>query len=85
MPRWTRPSPVWRRSCTARRRPKGDEQAAANLVRAARGAGVRHLVYISIVGVDRVPFRYYKSKLAVERLVEESGLELDRAAGHAVP
>ncbi|MFF9810086.1 SDR family oxidoreductase [Streptomyces coeruleorubidus] len=54
--------------------PKGDEEAAANLVRAARGAGVRHLVYISIVGVDRVPFRYYKSKLAVERLVEESGL-----------
>ncbi|CAM5415486.1 SDR family oxidoreductase [Streptomyces purpurascens] len=53
---------------------KGDEQAAANLIRAARGAGVRHLVYISIVGVDRVPFRYYKSKLAVERLVEESGL-----------
>ncbi|GGS67743.1 SDR family oxidoreductase [Streptomyces violaceus] len=53
---------------------KGDEQAAANLIRAARGAGVRHLVYVSIVGVDRVPLRYYKSKLAVERLVEESGL-----------
>lgn len=35
---------------------------------------MRHLVYISIVGVDRVPLRYYKSKLAVERLVEESGL-----------
>lgn len=53
---------------------KGDEEAAANLIRAARGARVPHLVYISIVGVDRVPFRYYKSKLAVERLVEESGL-----------
>ncbi|MEU1853307.1 NAD(P)H-binding protein [Streptomyces sp. NPDC019990] len=55
--------------------PKGDEQAAAHLISAARGAGVRHLVYISIVGVDRVPFRYYQSKLAVERLVEESGLD----------
>ncbi|MBR8640693.1 NAD(P)H-binding protein [Streptomyces tuirus] len=54
--------------------PKGDEQAAANLIRAARGAGVAHFVYISIVGVDRVPFRYYQSKLAVERLVGESGL-----------
>ncbi|MEU1012827.1 SDR family oxidoreductase [Streptomyces sp. NPDC005890] len=52
----------------------GDEQAARNLLAAARGAGVGHLVYISIVGVDRVPFGYYRSKLAVERLVEESGL-----------
>ncbi|MDX2844520.1 SDR family oxidoreductase, partial [Streptomyces ipomoeae] len=52
----------------------GDEKAAANLIAAARRAGVRHLVYISIVGVDRVPIGYYRSKLAVERLIEESGL-----------
>ncbi|MGW1954989.1 SDR family oxidoreductase [Streptomyces sp. NPDC001920] len=52
----------------------GDEEAATRLIAAAREAGVRHLVYISIVGVDRVPFGYYRSKLAVERLVEESGL-----------
>ncbi|MFJ9828792.1 SDR family oxidoreductase [Streptomyces sp. NPDC101160] len=52
----------------------GDEKAARHLVDAARRAGVRHLLYISIVGVDRVPFRYYKAKLAVERIVEESGL-----------
>ncbi|MFI5570071.1 SDR family oxidoreductase [Streptomyces sp. NPDC051740] len=52
----------------------GDEKAARNLIAAARRAGVGHLVYISIVGVDRVPFGYYRSKLAVERLVEESGL-----------
>ncbi|MDQ0796716.1 SDR family oxidoreductase [Streptomyces sp. B1I3] len=52
----------------------GDEQAAAHLVAAARRAGVGHLVYISIVGVDRVPFGYYRSKFAVERMVEESGL-----------
>lgn len=52
----------------------GDERAAANLIAAARRAGVGHLVYISIVGVDRVPLGYYKAKLAVERLVEESGL-----------
>ncbi|MFF4397586.1 SDR family oxidoreductase [Streptomyces sp. NPDC001480] len=52
----------------------GDERAAANLIAAARSAGARHLVYISIVGVDRVPLGYYKAKLAVERLVEESGL-----------
>ncbi|WP_210591959.1 SDR family oxidoreductase [Streptomyces sp. GESEQ-35] len=52
----------------------GDEQAAAHLIAAARRAGVGHLVYISIVGVDRVPFGYYRSKLAVERLIEDSGL-----------
>ncbi|MDT9699421.1 SDR family oxidoreductase [Streptomyces sp. P17] len=52
----------------------GDERAAANLIAAARKAGVGHLVYISIVGVDRVPFGYYRSKLAVERLVENSGV-----------
>ncbi|MEU9915588.1 SDR family oxidoreductase [Streptomyces sp. NPDC051001] len=52
----------------------GDEKAAAHLIAAARRAGVGHLVYISIVGVDRVPFGYYRSKLAVEKQVEESGL-----------
>ncbi|MGW4898232.1 SDR family oxidoreductase [Kitasatospora sp. NPDC004240] len=52
----------------------GDEQAAANLVAAARRAGVRHLVYISIVGVDRVPLPYYRAKLAVERQIQDSGL-----------
>ncbi|WP_031486110.1 SDR family oxidoreductase [Streptomyces bicolor] len=52
----------------------GDEEAAEHLIAAARKAGVRHLVYISIVGVDRVPYGYYRTKLAVEKLVEESGL-----------
>ena len=52
----------------------GDERPAEVLIAAARKAGVSHLVYISIVGVDRVPFGYYKSKLAVEKLVEASGL-----------
>ncbi|MDQ0603344.1 uncharacterized protein YbjT (DUF2867 family) [Streptomyces canus] len=52
----------------------GDEKAAANLIAAARRAGVGHLVYISIVGIDQVPFPYYRIKLAVEKQVEESGL-----------
>ena len=50
----------------------GDQEAAARLIEAAKKAGVRHLVYISIVGVDLVPLGYYKSKLAVERMVEAS-------------
>lgn len=62
---------------------KGDEEKALNLVRAASGTGVRHLVYISVVGSDRVPvksgidramFGYFASKFAAERIVADSGL-----------
>ncbi|MGG2463615.1 SDR family oxidoreductase [Streptomyces sp. RGM 3693] len=52
----------------------GDTEAAGRLIEAARRAGVRHLVYISIVGVDRIPLRYYRTKLAVERLVAGAGI-----------
>lgn len=52
----------------------GDEEAAGHLLAAARRAGVGHLVYISIVGVDRVPYGYYRAKYAVERWIERSGL-----------
>ncbi|MFF4321654.1 SDR family oxidoreductase [Streptomyces sp. NPDC001568] len=53
----------------------GDETAARHLVAAAgRAGGVTNLVYVSIVGVDVVPLGYYRSKLAVERLLEASGL-----------
>ncbi|WP_435176737.1 SDR family oxidoreductase [Actinacidiphila sp. bgisy145] len=52
----------------------GDEDAARHLLAACREAGVGHLVYISIVGVDEVPYGYYRSKFAVERLIEESGV-----------
>ncbi|CRK55776.1 FIG01127625: hypothetical protein [Alloactinosynnema sp. L-07] len=49
----------------------GDVRATENLISAANGA---HLVYISIVGIDRVPLPYYETKLAVERLIQDSGL-----------
>ncbi len=53
---------------------RGDVGAARHLIEAARRAGRPHLVYISIVGVDRIPAGYYKSKLQVEGQVEGSGL-----------
>lgn len=34
----------------------------------------QHLVYISIVGVDRHPFAYYRAKYAAERLIASSGV-----------
>jgi uncharacterized protein YbjT (DUF2867 family) len=63
---------------------KGDEDKAVNLVRAASRAGTRHLVYISVVGADRIPvvsgvdramFGYFGSKLGPERAVADSGLQ----------
>lgn len=44
------------------------------LLTVLRAAGGPHLVYISIVGVDRVPLSYYRLKLAAERAIEASGL-----------
>lgn len=53
---------------------KSEIAMTAALVDAARRAGGPHLVYISIVGVDRVPLGYYQGKLGSERLIEQSGL-----------
>jgi len=44
------------------------------LVAASRAAGVRHLLYISIVGVDRHSFAYYRAKLAAEGAIERGGV-----------
>ncbi|MER7752934.1 NAD(P)H-binding protein [Kitasatospora sp. NPDC097643] len=53
---------------------KKDVVAVRTLVAAAERAGVRHLVYVSIVGIDRVPLSYYRVKVACEELVRGSGL-----------
>ncbi|WP_236788659.1 SDR family oxidoreductase [Amycolatopsis sp. GM8] len=49
----------------------GDAATTRRLIEATRGA---HLVYISIVGIEKIPFLYYNAKLATERLIQESGL-----------
>ncbi|MBD0670110.1 SDR family oxidoreductase [Streptomyces sp. CBMA156] len=54
--------------------PKGDDVATRLLVDAARRAGVRHLVYISVIGADRLPLGYFRAKHAAERAVAGSGL-----------
>jgi uncharacterized protein YbjT (DUF2867 family) len=52
-----------------------DVAGTRRLLDATGRAGVRpHLVFVSIVGVDRVPLPYYREKLAVEQLVEGGGL-----------
>jgi uncharacterized protein YbjT (DUF2867 family) len=54
--------------------PKGDDRATANLVQAAQQAEVRHLVYISVIGADRVPLGYFRAKLGAERAIAGAGL-----------
>jgi uncharacterized protein YbjT (DUF2867 family) len=55
-----------------------DVTSTENLITAARKAGVGHIIYVSIVGIDRIPLPYYKTKLRVEQTLEASGL------GHTV-
>jgi len=51
-----------------------DLKSAHTLISAARRAGVANIVYISIVGIDRIPLPYYKTKLRVEQALAASGL-----------
>jgi uncharacterized protein YbjT (DUF2867 family) len=62
---------------------KGDEAKMRQLARAAVRAGTRHIVFISVVGADRVPivsgidramFGYLGEKAAAERVLAASGV-----------
>jgi uncharacterized protein YbjT (DUF2867 family) len=63
---------------------RGDEDKTRNLVRATSSqTRLPHLVYISVVGAQRIPigsrvdramFGYFASKLAAEKVIEDSGL-----------
>lgn len=57
------------------RRVKATEVAGTrNILAVARAAGA-HLIYVSIVGVDRNRFPYYKAKWAAEQVVEASAAQ----------
>lgn len=62
---------------------KGDDIKAHHLVESAKETGVGHLVYISVVGADKVRiesgldramFGYFERKLAGEQVVAKSGI-----------
>lgn len=57
-----------RQSLTSR----ADVKATRRLVEAARGAGIKHFVYVSIVGLEGVAYPYYRTKLACEAIVKDS-------------
>lgn len=56
---------------TSRRKDIGHTR---NLLDAAKRAGIAHLVFISIVGVDRIPYSYYRDKVASEQAIAGSGI-----------
>lgn len=56
---------------TNRRKDLADTE---RLLRAATAAGVGHLVFLSIVGVDRIPYGYYVDKVASEQAIAASGI-----------
>jgi uncharacterized protein YbjT (DUF2867 family) len=51
-----------------------DVAGTRRLVQAVDRGRLQHLVYVSIVGVDRIPFGYYRAKFAAEQVLLASGL-----------
>lgn len=55
--------------------PRGDAyttevEGTRNLLAACSEAGVSHIVYVSIVGIDRIPLAYYRAKQGAEEALE---------------
>jgi uncharacterized protein YbjT (DUF2867 family) len=51
-----------------------DVAGTRRLTEAVDRGRLRHLVYVSIVGVDRIPYGYYRAKFAAEQVLLASGL-----------
>jgi uncharacterized protein YbjT (DUF2867 family) len=51
-----------------------DVAGTRRLVEAVDRTRLQHLVYLSIVGVDRIPYNYYRAKFAAEQVLLGSGL-----------
>ncbi len=48
------------------------EATARNLMCAAGQAGAGHIVALSVIGIDRVPYSYYKGKIRQEEVLRDS-------------
>jgi uncharacterized protein YbjT (DUF2867 family) len=49
-----------------------DVNGTRHLVQFAAESGIQHFVYVSIVGIDVIPYHYYQSKRAAELVVQSS-------------
>jgi uncharacterized protein YbjT (DUF2867 family) len=53
---------------------QADVVGTKHLLDAAKSVSVKHFIYVSIVGIDKIDYKYYHHKLAVEKSVEASGV-----------
>jgi uncharacterized protein YbjT (DUF2867 family) len=51
-----------------------DVEGTRLLLQEGEAAGIKHFLYISIVGIEDIGFSYYQNKLAAEQLIKDSGL-----------
>ncbi|MBZ0297459.1 MAG: NAD(P)H-binding protein [Anaerolineae bacterium] len=51
-----------------------DVEGTRQLLKLAEKAGVKHIVYISIVGIDHIDFFYYHGKLATEKVIKSQNV-----------
>lgn len=51
-----------------------DVEGTRRVLAASRAAGVAHLIHVSIVGIERVPYPYYQHKVAAEAVVRAGGV-----------
>ena len=64
---------------------KGESETIAALLSSAKRAGLAHLVYISIVGVDKLPMGYYRAKLGSGTGADRVRDSVDHPARDPVP
>lgn len=63
--------------CASNAREQGfatDIEGTRTLVRMAQAAGATHIIFISIVGVERSDYGYYQAKREAERIIESGAL-----------
>ncbi len=53
---------------------EADIKGTKNLLAQAKHLGVQYVLHISIIGIDRIIYRYYQYKLGAELVVVESGI-----------
>ena len=51
-----------------------DLEGSRRLLERAHVAGVKHAIFVSITGIERVPYVYYRTKVAVEKIFAEYGV-----------
>ncbi|MDI6103649.1 NAD(P)H-binding protein [Actinoplanes sp. NEAU-A12] len=62
-----------------RRFGRSDIDSTRNLLATASRTGHPHVIFVSIVGVDRIPYPYYRIKLEAEGLIDAYGGTILRA------